>query len=364
MSSPNLALTSLAAAQAQKHVTVNEALARIDAATQLAVLTRTLSDPPANPDDGARYIVASGGAAEWQGHDGAIAAWDAAAEGWLMLTPRPGWRVWIIDEDALFVRRADAWFPVQSGTNPVPDGLLGVNATADPINRLAVSSPAILFNHAGAGIHAKLNKASTTDTGAFLFQTDFSGRAEFGLTGSDDLTLKTSPDGTTFTDAMRVPAADARPDFPQGVTLSGSTPFLHYEEGDFPLEINLGSIASGDWATATGLDIRSARYTRIGNLVTIRAVFSFEGVASSDITAPSVQTLKGLPFDPADASALQARDHHGFATLVGSIPPAHSVNAQVIILASGAMFLSFKPLNTNRVHADGLIILTATYEAT
>ena len=56
----HLALPYIMAAQAQKHVTHNEALRLLDAMLQLAVLDRDLTAPPANPADGDRHIVASG----------------------------------------------------------------------------------------------------------------------------------------------------------------------------------------------------------------------------------------------------------------------------------------------------------------
>ncbi|HHN73529.1 MAG TPA: DUF2793 domain-containing protein, partial [Thermopetrobacter sp.] len=61
MTSPNLALPLLSAAQAQKHVTVNDALSRLDGLVQLSVKDRNLAAPPASPVDGDRYIVATGG---------------------------------------------------------------------------------------------------------------------------------------------------------------------------------------------------------------------------------------------------------------------------------------------------------------
>jgi hypothetical protein len=63
---------------------------------------------------------------------------------------------------------------------------VGVNAAADSTNRLAVSSVASLFNHAGAGHQMKINKNAAADTASILFQTGFSGRAEMGTAGSDD----------------------------------------------------------------------------------------------------------------------------------------------------------------------------------
>ena len=43
---PRLVLPAIEAAQAQKHVTHNEALTLLDALTQLAVESRTLTTPP------------------------------------------------------------------------------------------------------------------------------------------------------------------------------------------------------------------------------------------------------------------------------------------------------------------------------
>lgn len=60
-------------------------------------------------------------------------------------------------------------------------------AVADATHRLSLNAPASLFNHAGAGHQIKVNKNAATDTASLLFETGFSGRAEMGLTGSDDL---------------------------------------------------------------------------------------------------------------------------------------------------------------------------------
>lgn len=58
--STNLLLPFLAAAQAQKHVTVNEALLKLDALVQLAVVSATTSAEPGSPSDGQVYILPAG----------------------------------------------------------------------------------------------------------------------------------------------------------------------------------------------------------------------------------------------------------------------------------------------------------------
>ncbi|MEM7525135.1 MAG: DUF2793 domain-containing protein, partial [Pseudomonadota bacterium] len=71
--SPNLSLPYLAAAQAQKHVTMNEALARLDALAAPFALSADLVIPPVAAVDGDTYIVPVGASGEWAGYDGDVA---------------------------------------------------------------------------------------------------------------------------------------------------------------------------------------------------------------------------------------------------------------------------------------------------
>jgi len=214
MPTPNLALIPLAAAQSQKHVTVNEAFARLDAAAQPTVQDRTRTAPPPDPKDGDRHLIASPANGAWASREDDIAAWDAASQGWLFLTPHDGWQVWVIEDRMTWHFDGAAWTPVRPAQ-------LGVNASSDATNRLAVASDAVLFNHNGSGVRAKLNKASATDTASILFQTGFTGHAEIGLTGGTDLQFKTSADGSTFTDAITFEAATGHATLPAGATIRG-----------------------------------------------------------------------------------------------------------------------------------------------
>ena len=68
----------------------------------------------------------------------------------------------VADEDKLYAWDGAAWVIAGGGSvNPTP--LVGVNATADTTNRLSVSSPASLFNHAGAGHQQKINKNAAAE---------------------------------------------------------------------------------------------------------------------------------------------------------------------------------------------------------
>jgi len=103
----NLALPLMEAAQAQKHVTHNEALAQLDACVQAAVIARGVAAPPDAPVRGARYLVAPAGAGVFAGHVDEIAYRDEA--GWRFAKPQAGWIVWSQAEGAHFVYADGGW---------------------------------------------------------------------------------------------------------------------------------------------------------------------------------------------------------------------------------------------------------------
>lgn len=103
----NLALPLVQASQAQKHVTVNEALARLDALTQFSVESRDMTTPPIDPVDGTAHIVPSGAGGAWTGQTGRIAIFSNG--GWVFVPPRAGWRGWVRDRGARVVYDGAAW---------------------------------------------------------------------------------------------------------------------------------------------------------------------------------------------------------------------------------------------------------------
>jgi hypothetical protein len=210
-----LSLPYLQPAQAQKHVTHNEALRQLDLLVQLAVASRQAAVPPADPAAGLRLIVPAGATGAFAGRDGAIALWDDGE--WHFTTPLPGWRAEVLDEGCAVVFDGTAWRGPEVTAGRFAS--LGVAAEADATNRLAVAGPATLMTHAGAGHQLKINKATAGDTGSVVFQTGWSGRAEIGTTGSDDLAVRVSPDGTAWSDALVAEAASGMVRLPAGLRL-------------------------------------------------------------------------------------------------------------------------------------------------
>jgi Protein of unknown function (DUF2793) len=119
--SSNLNLPFIAAAQAQKHVTHNEALRALDAVVQLMVLDKDLATPPGSPSEGARYVVAASPTGAWAGQADKIAAYQDGA--WAFYVPLEGWLAWIADEDELYVWNGSAWttFPGGGGAGGLAD---------------------------------------------------------------------------------------------------------------------------------------------------------------------------------------------------------------------------------------------------
>ncbi len=215
---PNLALPLLAAGQAQKHVTYNEALVAIDVLLQCAVLDKDLASPPSSPALGARYIVAASPSGLWSGKAGTIATWQDGA--WRHFPPRAGFVAFVVDESSLHIFDGTSWNPVASSFAAIQNlGLLGVGAIADSTNPFSAKLNKALWTartaaEGGTGdLRYTLNKESAGRVLSFLFQSGYSGRLEFGLIGSDNPSVKVSPDGSTWLSSLRLDSSTGGLDF-------------------------------------------------------------------------------------------------------------------------------------------------------
>lgn len=145
--SPRLGLPYVAAAQAQKHVIVNEAFMRLDGLVQTAAESRVTAAQPASPADGAIYILpASPTGAAWTGRPaGTVMRFEAG--GWAALPVSEGHLAWLKDENAAVVFDGAAWaaFPAVAAT---------------PASRTLVASPG------GATIGVEVREQEVTVSGA------------------------------------------------------------------------------------------------------------------------------------------------------------------------------------------------------
>lgn len=223
----HLGLPFIEGSQAQKHVTHNEALRILDAIVQIGVRDADRATPPSSPAEGDRHIVASGATGAWAGQAKAIALYEDG--GWRFLAPKAGWCAWSAADGALLVYDGAAWNAAAGGGGGTGESVarLGVNDTATAPNLLTVRSSAALFHaiaaaDGGSGdMRVQISKEAAGNTASVVFSDGFSGRAEFGLVGSDAFKLKVSADGTAFTEAFTIDPATGNLTLPRGLALSG-----------------------------------------------------------------------------------------------------------------------------------------------
>ncbi|WP_184717773.1 DUF2793 domain-containing protein [Caulobacter sp.] len=104
---PRLGLPYVVAAQAQKHIPINESLARLDGLVQLAVESRSVTVQPANPVSGAVWIAA------WPGPPaGTLVRFEAGA--WEVIAPAEGVLAWVKDENQMVAFDGVAWVPLSA----------------------------------------------------------------------------------------------------------------------------------------------------------------------------------------------------------------------------------------------------------
>ena len=205
--SPRLQLPLLLPSQAQKHVTHNEALLHLDALTQASVIRFSENAPPPLPEVGDSYALGLAPEGVWAGHALAIAVWSGT--NWRFQPPQSGWRIWGQEEQELRVWSNDSWVsigPLPDGVESIEIGQLGVGTPVDPTNPLSVQGDSTLFTNDGAGHQVKINKAQQSDTAALLFQSNWVGHAEMGLSGSHNFSIKVSPDGNSWRKSMEIDA--------------------------------------------------------------------------------------------------------------------------------------------------------------
>lgn len=100
MTTPNLELPEVPQAIQEASDEINDGFRRLDTITQLEVLDKDLTAPPAGAVQGARYIVGSPATGAWAGRERRIAYLTPA--GWAFATPRNGWLAWVADEERLY----------------------------------------------------------------------------------------------------------------------------------------------------------------------------------------------------------------------------------------------------------------------
>lgn len=132
-----LGLPLLAAGQAQKDVTHNEALTLVDAVTMPVVEGFAATVPPSAPGLGQAWIVGAAPTGAWVGRPHMLACWTAG--GWRFADLPRGAIVMRRSDGSRWLRSEDAWQPPAPAALPAGGGTIDAearSAIADIINAL------------------------------------------------------------------------------------------------------------------------------------------------------------------------------------------------------------------------------------
>ncbi|MEI9905902.1 MAG: DUF2793 domain-containing protein [Asticcacaulis sp.] len=208
----------------QKRLVMNAGLMRLESLVQAQVVSRATTAQPPSPVDGDAYILPLGATG---------AVWSELAAGTFVRSESSTWEtvafpdgaiVHIADENRFVIKSGSGWVAFEDVLKAL-DNLthLGIGTTADSTNVLALKGTAALMSgkytaDGGSGdLSLALNKEADGDTAQLLLQKNFTSRVILGLLGDNNLTVKVSSDGSSFTTALSVDATTG------ATTLNGLT---------------------------------------------------------------------------------------------------------------------------------------------
>lgn len=318
---PNLVLPYIAAAQAQKHVTHNEAIRLLDGMVQLSVLSRTLTAPPGSPTDGSRYIVASGATGLWAGWDLNVAFWVDGA--WLRLIPRPGWLAWSVADSAFYSWSGSAWVVLSTGGSVFSDTAFFLQDNADATKQAQFELSGIT-----TGTTRVITVPNASGTLALL------GTAQT-FTGAQTFSAATNSFGTS--------AAASTTNVASGATTTGNTK-----------AVNIGT--AGASGSTTNIVLGSAVAGALGSLTINSPTVAFGATVSAFNMPDSVARIQNT----ADPTKQVQFDLSGLApsSLVTLTAPAAS---GVLVTTAGTQTLTNKSISASQITGLASVATLGTF---
>lgn len=158
----NHELPLLMPAQAQKHVTVNDALMRLDGMVDLVLQSTRRITPPETVVDGMCWAVPSGAVNAWQGRSGQVAI--GANGGWVFVTPRQGARAFVLEDGVSAIHSGQRWIAGALTLGGHGSGLIAGQADAEVTLQAGASFETSLVIPDGVmviGVAARVTEALT-----------------------------------------------------------------------------------------------------------------------------------------------------------------------------------------------------------
>ena len=226
----------------------------------------------------------------------------------MFCTPKTGWFAYVIDEGALVAWNGSTWVSALAMLATLQNlSLLGVGTMADATNPFSAKLNNALWvaktvAEGGDGhLRYKMSKESAAKTLSLLFQDNFSGRAEVGLTGDDDFHFKVSADGSSWLDAISIDRTTGKLTANQGFT-NPATTRGHLYAAPFDalafngLQINGGMEVSQENGTGsvtlTATGSLQTKYLVDGAMAAYRGTFVASGQQVTDAPAGYRNSLK------------------------------------------------------------------------
>lgn len=347
----NLGIMYLAQNQNNKEILINEGLLKLDSVLNCGAVSRTTTTPPSSPTEGVLYIIPSGATGAWGGNTNKFTYY-SSSKGWVIITPNEGATFWVNDENILYSYDGSTW--VKSGLLDTLNKL-GINATADATNKLAVKSDAVLFDNNGANSQVKVNKAAASNTASHLFQTNYSGRAEFGLTGDDDFHVKVSADGSAWNEAIKIDKTTGKTTFLTEANFSANGVVM--PSGTFtPVLKGLTTAGTPTYTRQVG------KYTRMGDVVHV-----FIDIAISAVGGMAGDLLiDGLPFTSnASPTAYPAIIGNAFSYTLSSAGQslcAHLLSNNTRMRLTKASITGYSNLQATEISSSFNFVTQLTYK--
>ncbi|WP_062561161.1 DUF2793 domain-containing protein [Paracoccus aminovorans] len=169
----NCDLPLLLPAQAQKHVTVNDALMRLDGQLDLVLQSLTRTTPPETVVDGLCWGVPQGAVNAWEGQSGKVAI--GANGGWIFVQPGYGRRAVIADQGVAAIHDGAAWVPGAVTLGQHGSGMIARQMSEDVTLGAGAWSESSMMIPAGAlviGVTGRVQQAITGSATSWTLGTE------------------------------------------------------------------------------------------------------------------------------------------------------------------------------------------------
>lgn len=158
-----LNMSLLLPAQAQKHVTVNEALMRLDGMVNLVLESASQATPPATVLDGQCWGVPAQAQGAWAGQAGRIAI--GSNGGWVFAAAAQGMRAFIRDRGMTAIHDGISWMAGAMTMSASGTGMLAGMAEGEVTLAAGSTTVTNVFIPAGSMVIGAVARVSTAITG-------------------------------------------------------------------------------------------------------------------------------------------------------------------------------------------------------